>query len=275
MKTVDFFGHKVSRLIVGGNPFAGFSYIDDISRDEMMDYYTTENMLRCLRRAEELGYTAFIATTDGFTHRAYRQYTNEGGKLKWIAQTHIPHMMSVNVNIAIENGAIAIFQQGTEGDGYFETGQLDALRANIKEMRRAGIPVGVATHVPAFMELAERELDYDFYMACLHNMRRDNEGRVSSSISGKKNEPHTFVYEDRAEMLAAIRTTAKPCIAFKFLAGGNYARTEEDLLRCYVETYQNIKPTDTAAVGIFQRDRDELAINAKILEETLAQIGLE
>ena len=273
MKTVDFFGHIVTRLIVGGNPFAGFSYVSNISRDEMMDYYTAENMLSCLRRAEELGYTAFIATTDSFTNRTYRQYRNKGGKLKWIAQTYIPHNMQVNVNIAIESGAIAIFQQGTEGDGYFETGQLDALRANITEMRRAGIPVGLATHVPAFMELAEQELDYDFYMACVHNMRRDNEGRVSSSISGKKNESHTFVYEDRAEMFKAIRAVDKPCIAYKILAGGNYANTEEDLLRCLVETYQNIKPTDTATIGVFQRDRDELTINARVLDEALARIN--
>jgi len=273
MKTIDFFGHKVSRLIVGGNPFGGFSYLEGVPRDAMLDYYTTENMLRCLRRAEDLGYTAFIATTDDFIYRTYRQYRNEGGTLKWIAQTHVPLDIRVNVNIAIESGAIAIFQQGTEGDGYFETGQLDALRANIAEMRRAGIPVGIATHVPAFIELAERELDYDFYMACLHNMRRGNEGRVSSSISGKKNEPRTFVYEDRAEMLRVIRSVHKPCIAYKVLAGGNYTHTQEDILRCFIETYQSIKPNDAATIGVFQRDCDELEINAKMLNEALVQIG--
>ena len=270
MKTVDFFGNKVSRLIVGGNPFSGFSYITDkISRDNMLDYYTADKIIQTLKYAETLGYTAFIATTDCFTARWYRQYTNEGGTLKWIAQTHVPLDMNVCVNIAVEGKAIAIFHQGTHGDSLFESSDLEQYRKNIDIMRNAGIPVGLATHVPEFVKIAEEKLDLNFYMTCLHNMRRDNEGRVSSSISGLKNEPHTFVFEDREPMFNVIKSLDKPCIAFKFLAGGNYAFDRDGLKKCFIETFGNIKPNDLAAVGMFQRDYDQLKENALLLDEIL------
>ena len=273
MKTVDFFGSQISRLIVGGNPFSGFSYITHkISRDEMMDYYTVANIIKDLKHAETLGYTAFISTADDFTARWLRQYRNEGGKLKWIAQTHVPLDMRTCVNNAIDGGAVAIFHQGTSGDSLFETKDWEQLKANLEEMRRAGIPVGISTHVPEHIAIAEEKFSVDFYMACLHNMRRDNEGRVSSSISGLKNEPHTFVYEDRALMLKTIKSLSKPCIAYKFLAGGNYAFNREDLKKCFVETYSGIKPNDLAVVGVFQRDKDQLKENVLLLEEVLGEI---
>ena len=270
MKTVDFFGNKVSRLIVGGNPFSGFSYIlHTTTRDEMLDYYTADEIIKTLKQAETLGFTAFIATTDTFTMRWYRQYVNEGGTLKWIAQTHVPMMMEVCADMAVEAGAIAIFHQGTHGDSLFENNDIEQLRKNIDIMRKSNLPVGIATHVPEFITIAEENLKPDFYMACLHNMRRENEGRLSSSLSGLKDEEHVFYYEDRELMLNAIKSTQKPCIAFKFLGGGNYAFNKDDLKRCFVETYTNIKPNDLAVVGVFQRDKDQLKENADLVNEIL------
>ena len=269
MKTVDFFGVQTSRLILGTNPFAGFSYIGEVSRDAMLDYHTAETIIGILKYAETLGYTAFIATTDEFTRRYHRQYLNEGGTLKWIAQTHVPLSMKVSVNIAIEGGASAIFHQGTHGDSLFETENYDELRANFKEMRRAGVPIGIATHVPGFITVAEREFELDFYMACLHNMRRGNTGRVSSSVSGLKDEKRDFYREDRAEMLEMIRSISKPCIAYKILGGGNYGFDRDELVECFRETYAGIKPGDIAAVGVFQRDADQLRENAEIVNGIL------
>jgi len=272
LKTVDFCGIKTGRLAVGGNPWNGFSYITEtITRDDMLDYYTAGNVLRDLKHAESLGYTAYVATTDPFMCRVIRQYRNEGGTMQWFAQTHVPLDMRVCVNNAIEYGAVAIFQQGTQGDGYFEEGRLDQLKANLGEMRRAGIPVGIATHVPEHIAVAEAECGVDFYMACLHNMRCNNTKRVSSSVSGKKDEAHEFTRSDRDTMLAVIRSLNKPCIAYKILGGGGYAFDREGLKQCFEETYHAIKPGDIATVGVFQRDRDQLKENIELLREVLGE----
>ncbi|MCL2433615.1 MAG: hypothetical protein FWD16_03750 [Clostridia bacterium] len=270
MHTVDFFGNKLGRLIVGGNPFNGYSYIPNIKCDEMLDYYTTERIIRDLKYAETLGYTAFISTTEEHTRRWYRQYKNEGGTLAWIGQTYPPMDMQVSVNNAVECGAIAIFHQGTHFDGLMENGEYDTVKRNLEVMRGAGIPVGIATHVPAHVDIAEKEFGVDFYMACLHNLRR-KKSRAPSSVSGKKDEEHEFFREDRAAMLEKIRSLSKPCIAYKFLGGGNYAFDYDGLKQCFVETYSGIKACDVATVGIFQRDRDQLKENVEVLEEVLGE----
>ena len=276
MRTTDFVGIKTSRLVVGGNPFHGYSYINDrISRDAMLDYYTIDKIIRDLKYAETLGYTAFISTTDDFTIRMIRQYRNEGGTLQWIAQTHPPCMMRACVNIAIEGEAVAIFLQGAADDNYSSAEKLQIIREDLEEMRRANVPVGIATHVPEHIGIAEENFNVDFYMGCLQNMhkRRQIANRVSSSISGLKDEQHLFVYEDRELMLKTIRELNKPCIAYKILGGGNYAFNREDLKRCFYETYSNIKPNDIATVGVFQRDKDQLKENALLLDEVLSELS--
>jgi hypothetical protein len=45
LPTVPFGRHRISRLIVGGNPFSGNSHVSRDMDDEMMDYFSTENIL--------------------------------------------------------------------------------------------------------------------------------------------------------------------------------------------------------------------------------------
>ncbi|MCL1909648.1 MAG: hypothetical protein FWG05_01795 [Kiritimatiellaeota bacterium] len=269
MTTVNFLGFQASRLIVGGNPFMGFSYIQErVSRDEMLDYYTIDRIIKDLKYAETLGYTHYINTCDEYTRRFHRQYRNEGGKLGWIAQTHSPQLIRTSTNIAIEGGACAYFHQGSVGDGFMEQKQYDVFRAELDDMRRANIPIGIATHVPEHIMIQEeKNFGVDFYMACCHNLRKGKEGRLSSSVTGKKDEEYDFRRKDREEMFKVVRQLNKPCIAYKILGGGTYINGPEDTKALFKETYDNIKPGDIATVGVFQRDRDQLKENAEILKE--------
>ena len=47
-------GPTVSRLIIGGNPFSGFSHQGPGRDDEMLDYYTIDSIKETLRRAEAI-----------------------------------------------------------------------------------------------------------------------------------------------------------------------------------------------------------------------------
>ena len=46
MPTVDFFGHQISRLIMGCNPFNGGSHVGPELDAEMDAYYTFDNIKR-------------------------------------------------------------------------------------------------------------------------------------------------------------------------------------------------------------------------------------
>ena len=61
MKTVSFFGHTASKLILGDNPMNGYSYIGHrIPGKEMVEYYTAEKFLETLFHAQELGYKTML-----------------------------------------------------------------------------------------------------------------------------------------------------------------------------------------------------------------------
>jgi hypothetical protein len=102
-------------------------------------------------------------------------------------------------------------------------------------------------------------------------------GEESSFITGKKKDIK-FSVDDRAEMFQVIKQVQKPCIAFKVLSGGQmfYGKTRAEIPEIvevvFHETFTNIKPTDFAVVGFFQRDKDQLKENAMIADRVLNKL---
>ncbi|MCE5257832.1 MAG: hypothetical protein LLG44_02080 [Chloroflexi bacterium] len=270
--TVDFFGTQVSRLIVGDNPVNGHSYIPElISRDDMIDYYTEQNLLAAMAEASSLGYNTWLPLANEFMLRAIRHYRNTGAQLNVIFQSFPAVDFLVNVRQMAECKPLGIYHQGTTTDGLCEQGQYQVIRDRIKMIHDAGIKAGIGTHVPETVLRAEDEdWDVDFYVTCLHNTRTRGAAKESSFITGKPKHLK-FYMEDRERMFGTIRKVAKPCIAFKVFAGGQifYGKTPvqvtaaaEGAIR---ETFENIKSTDLAAIGCFQRDKDQLRENAEIV----------
>ena len=75
MNKVNFFGHEVSKLIIGDNPISGHSYIKRyISDQEMIDYHTTENILKTLFTMEKYGYNTMLPLADPFMIRVLKEY---------------------------------------------------------------------------------------------------------------------------------------------------------------------------------------------------------
>ena len=276
--TVDFFGTQVSRLFPGDNPINGHSYIPEITDgEEMMDYFTAQKVVESLFYAKELGYTACLPLANGFMMRVIRQFQNEGGKMDWIFQPYPAVAVPVNARQMKAYDPIATYHQGTTTDGLVEAGKVDVLLDNIKALKELGTPVGLGTHVPETVLRSEDEdWGVDFYMACLHNSRKRG-GEPSSFITGKKKHLKFFI-EDRQEMFDVIRQVQKPCIAFKILAGGQlfYGKTQEEIPgvveAAFRETFANIKPTDLATVGFFQRDKDQLRENAEVVRKVLSEL---
>ena len=83
--TID--GLRVSRLLLGSNPFSGFSH-QGLARDEqMVHHYTAARIKQALFEAERLGITGLVARTDFHVMRLLLEYRDEGGRLSWFAQT--------------------------------------------------------------------------------------------------------------------------------------------------------------------------------------------
>jgi len=128
---IDFFGTKVSRLIVGDNPINGHSYVPEVyPSGEMLDYYTAQNAVKALHEAERSGVNTILPLANDFMIRVIRQYRNEGGEMNLIYQSYPPIDLMVNVRMMMETKPIAIYHQGTTTDNLCESGNFKKLHDN-------------------------------------------------------------------------------------------------------------------------------------------------
>lgn len=275
MNSVNFFGHQVSKLIVGDNPMNGHSYVEDkISGEEMLQFFTAERIKETLFRMEEYGYNTFLPLADPYIIRVLQEYRRDGGKLQFIFQTYPAMNQDVSVRQMASVEPIGIYHRGTDTDFLYESDRCGEILENIQKYRSVGCPVGLGTHRPDVIELSEREnWDVDFYFACMHNARRNREGEQSGFITGKTKSGLIFYPEDRAVMLDCLKKVEKPVIAFKIFGGGQMFlnKSEEEkralIKGVYQEIFTALKPDDMAVFGAFQRDRDEIREDLDIYEE--------
>jgi hypothetical protein len=274
----DFYGIPVTRLILGDNPFNGHSYITaQHSGDEMLDYYTADKVLQTLFEAEENGINTCMPLADTFVLRLLRQYRREGGKMQFIFQPYPAMNFEANLKQMMKLEPIGIYHQGSSTDAMTETGREEEIIRRIALIREAGIKVGLGTHVPETVLMAEREnWDVDFYVTCLYNARRGRRGEESGFITGKSKKELVFYQEDPPYMYVAIQKVNKPCIAFKVFAGGQIfaGKKQEDIpavvKSAFTDVYRNIKSCDVACVGVFQKHADQLKENAGIAASVLS-----
>jgi len=280
MNTVNFFGKQVTKLIIGDNPMNGNSYIEDkISHAEMITYYTAERFKETLFRAEECGYNTMLPLADPYVIRVLSEYRRDGGKLQFIFQTYPAMRQDVSIRQMAGLEPIGVYHRGTDTDFLYETGRCDEILANIEKYREIGCPVGLGTHRPDVIEKSEREgWNVDFYLASVHNARRNREGEQSGFITGKTKSGLIFYPDDRPIMLETLKMTQKPVIAFKIFGGGQMFlnKTEEEkqalIKGVYNEVFTALKPDDFAAIGVFQRDSDQLKENTDLYRQWRAEV---
>ncbi len=282
MYNVDFFGHKVSKLIIGDNPFNGHSYITAfIPREDMLNYHTEVKILDAMHKMEELGINTMLPLADPYIIRILQHYRNEGGKMNFIFQTYSPFMMStdtaeVTIRMMHEVQPIGMYISGTFTDVRFETGRTKEITDMIDVFRRCtDVKLGIGTHHPTLIEYSEENnWNVDFYMACMYNLRNGRIGEESGFITGKnKSGIKPIIPSDRGIMLDTLKSVEKPIIAFKIFAGGQMLveKSEEERRVLIKDTYNTIfnslKPNDFAVVGVFQKYHDQLTENVSVFNE--------
>jgi len=249
---------SVSKLIIGGNPFSGFSH-QGIERDiEMKRYYTTERIKKTLKKAEKLGINTHIGRADHHIMRVLLEYWDQGGSIQWIAQT-CPEIGSMDQGIknAIAGGAKACYIHGGEMDFRFANKKLSEVGSAIKKIKDAGMPAGIAGHNPEVFTWAENNLNVDFYMCSYYNpiVRKDQ-----PNYTIKKTEYYNS--KNRDIMCKLIEKLSKPVIHYKIMAAG---RNDPEKALAFVA--QHLRPQDAVCIGVYTKDKPGmLEENLKLLK---------
>ena len=260
--TVNVAGLPISRFIIGGNPFSGFSHQSPQLDREMREHYTPEMICRTLARAEELGVTAFIGRTDEHICGVLEQYRSQGGQIQWIAQT-APELAcpADAIELAVRNGAKACFVHGGVMDKMLAEGRMAEAADLLSMIHDAGLAAGVAGHNPAVHLYADEHLDLDFHMCCYYNPtdRSANAGHVHGA-------EEKFRDEDRQAMVSVIAGLGRPVFHYKILAAGR-----NDAPEAFAFAAAHMRDDDAVCVGVHTKDQpDMIEQDIRLLTEALA-----
>jgi len=265
ISTVPIGNVSISRLILGGNPFSGFSHQSPEADDRMRHYYTAARMKAEYRRAEELGIATHIGRADHHVMRVLMEYWDEGGRIQWIAQT-CPELGSPlqGVRNGVRGGAVACFLHGGQMDYLVANNETAQASEAVAAIQEAGLPAGVAGHAVGIFDWAEENLDVDFYMCCYHNPT--DRSKEAQHVPGLQ---ETFCPEDRQAMVRRIATLSKPAIHYKVLAAGRTPAKE-----AFEFVARHLRPQDAVCVGIYSEPKpDVLAEDLRLLTASLQALG--
>ncbi len=249
LPTVRLGSLEVSRLILGSNPFWGYSHKSAQLDEEMRRHHTDARIIRILDEAAECGLTAVASPPDERWRNLWTRYKANGGRLKlWISQCHgSPEQMIQEIDRSVAAGAAAIFIQGLRVEEQFGKGNFDTLRKWIEHIKEAGLPAGAAAHWPeVHPELERRRFPIDFYYQCMYNASKSEDYKAA----------------EREKAVATIAQLEKPVVAYKILGAGRLSASEG-----FDYAFSRIRRKDAVCVGIYaDKAIDQIRQNATLTE---------
>jgi hypothetical protein len=260
---------EIGRLVLGCNPFNGFSHFNSSYDHSMRDWFTVERACEVMHRAESHGINAFQYSAKGRCVQDWERFLAEGGKMHLIAGDSGDNGPEAMARMLKPH---ALHRQGEVVDVAFRNGTMSTVREWCKRARSTGVMVGVATHKPEVIALIEEQgWDVDYFAGCVYNRTRSN-AEWAHVLNGELMEMSREIYikSDPPRMYKVMRQTPKPCFAFKILAAGRIA--EDGVEQAFRTAFTSIKPTDGVWVGVFPTDKDQVKENAEIVRQIMTGI---
>ncbi len=261
---VRFFDVEISRMVLGVNSFYGYGHYNNTLGTIMREFYTPERICEVMHECNRFGINAYNYVNVSRAQQDLERFQAEGGKMHLIVQGN-----GEPIKLYRSVKPLAMYMRGTEVDRAFQAGNMEPVKEWCKRARETGAKIGVGTHKPEVIQLAEDEgWDIDFYAGCVYNVTRTPE-EWRKMLGGELLEMpgEVYVQSDPSRMYKVIRQTKKPCFAFKVLAAGRIA--ERDLDQAFCTAFESIKPADGIFVGVFPRIKDEVRENAERVHRIL------
>jgi hypothetical protein len=193
--------------------------------------------------------------------RVLLEYWDQGGKIKWFAQTCSELGSPLKgIENGIAGGAKACYVHGGQMDNMLANNQLDQVKGFIDKIKAAGLVAGVAGHNPKVFEWAEKNIDVDFYMCSYYDpiSRAEKADHVAGTVE-------KFRAEDRDAMVRVIKGLRKPAIHYKVMAAGRHTPEE-----AFSFVARHLRPQDAVCIGIHTKDNaNMIADDIRILEKQL------
>ena len=263
---VKFGSTEITRLIIGSNPFYGYSHFNNLLNAFMRDYMTQDRRMEVLHRCERAGINTWQLHYHGQTMDDLRRYRSEGGKMNWflLADFEMLTDLALIGKVVQELKPVGIAYHGNRSDDRFKEGRMQVIRDFCKAVRDSGVMVGVSAHNPAVFETIEsQDWDVDYFQTCAYHVTRSRENAREAFRESPLDSGGMFMENDPQRMFRVVRQTKRPCLAFKILAAGRMDRPP-DVVGAFEMAFRSIKPTDAVIVGMCPRFKDEISENVAL-----------
>ena len=251
----------ISRFLLGGNPFSGVSHQNSGADRDMKRYFTTARIKLLLHEAEALGVSGLCARADNHIIRLLQEYWDEGGAIRWIAQT-CPEFNAISTGVAnaIAGGASAVYIHGGQMEYALANGREEDIYRGIEQIKHAGLPAGIAGHIPPTHHWANEHLQLDFHMCSYYHptVRTSGAGHIADT-------EECFDESDRDAMVTTIARLRAPVIHYKILAAG---RTPPSTAFAFAARHLRLQ--DAVCVGVYPKDHPSmLAVDLQLFTDSL------
>lgn len=267
---VKFGNAEITRLIIGSNPFYGYSHFNRILDQLMREWYTQDRKMEVLRACEQHGINTWQLHYNDQPIEDFKRYRAEGGRMHLVLLADFELMKNWKLLPEVAKlGPLGIGHHGNRTDERFRTGEKQKVRDFLKAVRDTGVMAGISTHNPGVIDTVESEgWEVDYYQTCLYRVSRTAEEARAEFREAPLGE--TYMEKDPERMCKMIRQTKKPCLAFKLFGAGRSINTPEQVERALRFAFANIKPTDAVIVGMYPRFKNEPKENCDLVRRILA-----
>ena len=267
---VKFGKTDITRLIIGSNPFYGYSHFNRIFDQSMREFYTQDKRIEVLKACERAGINTWQVHYNDQPWADFKRYRAEGGKMNLILLADFELMKNLKLLPEVAKaGPLGIAHHGNRTDDRFRAGQKQLVKDFVQAVRDTGVMAGISCHNPGVVDTVESEgWNVDYYQTCLYRVSRTQEEAREAFNEAPIGE--TYMEKDPERMCKMIRQTKKPCLAFKLLGAGRTVNTPEQVEGAFRFAFANIKPTDAVIVGMFPKYTDQVGENTEMVREILA-----
>lgn len=269
LPTLQLGKHRISRMIVGGNPLYGYSHFNRLFSQHMVEWATPDRVLELLASCERHGINTWQFSHTERPMSDLGRHRAAGGKMQWILLSHaeIENDHKLLAEVA-KKGPIGIVHHGGSAERKRRAGKFQSVLDFLKAVRQTGVHVGLSTHDPQLLaEAEEKNWDIDFYMTALYYLTRSPE--EFRKMLGTRPIGEIYLPEDPARMCAVIRQTRKPCLVYKVLAAGRLADSPQAIDQAFQFVFDNVKPNDGMIIGMYPRYTDQVKENAERVRRIL------
>lgn len=223
---------QISRMIMGCNQISGYAHARDLiySGSLFKAYNTDQKVIETFHLGELSGINTTFITNPNFP--VFHKYVDmHGGKMQTICQTYLRgENLFGDIDLAINNGATALYFQGGDCDRLVRDGKVDILGKAVEYARKKGYLTGIGGHaITTIRTCEEAGIPSDFYVKTFHHDKywsaHPVSQRVEFSVDNQRFDDHDKIHDNMFDLFSEktaeyMKTIKKPWIAFKVLAGG-------------------------------------------------------